>query len=300
MSDRLPPMTSLRAFEAVARHHSISAAAAELSVSQPAVSQQVRRLEDELGVQLTVRRSRGVELTPEGEVLATRLTDAFGEIRTAVSIAKRVRHSDRSVSVSLLATFAQRWLIHRLGSFKTLYPDVAVRVVAVNTLEELDRADTDVVIRCGERRSTGRRSERLMVNQFFPVASPALIAEQPIETAGDLRNHVLIRVESAPRHRDWPVWLTQAKAAQVEPRGWMATSSSSHAIEAAIAGLGVAIAHTPFVVDSIAAGHLIAPLKPAIDSREGDYFVDSPENAAPQIEAFHRWLVEQARGPSPL
>jgi len=288
-------MTSLRAFEAVARHRNVSAAAKELFVTQPAVSQQIRHLEANLGVALTVRLNRGVELTREGEVLAARLTRGFAEIRAGVEIARSVGRRDLSVSVALLATFAQRWLIHRLASFQESFPDIAIRLIAATSLEDLDNSDADILIRCGTPRAGGLVADRLIANQFFPVASPALLDTQPLATPQDLRNHILIRVEAEPRHMDWPVWFQNAQAANIQPRDWIAMSNSSHAIEAAIAGLGVAIAHTPFVSDSLATGRLVAPLQPMVDGDEGDYFVVAEKDRAPHVDIFRKWLLTEAR-----
>ena len=225
MDRHFPSMTSLRAFEAVARHRNVSAAAAELFVTQPAVSQQVRHLEASLGVALTVRLNRGIELTREGEVLAARLTRGFAEIRAGVEIARSVGRRDLSVSVALLATFAQRWLIHRLASFQQSFPDIAIRLIAATSLEDLDQTDADIIIRCGTPRAGGLVAERLIANQFFPVASPALLDARPLATPQDLRNHILIRVEAEPRHMDWPVWFQNAQAANIQPRDWIAMSN---------------------------------------------------------------------------
>lgn len=217
MVEHRPSLTSIRAFEAIARHKSISSAADELGVSQPAVSQQLRHLEGSLGCVLTTRRARGIELTREGEVLAARLTQAFAEIWAGIEIARRFDGRERSISVCLLPTFAQRWLVHRLVTFSERFPDIGVRLISADSIEDLDRIDADIVIRCGRHHGSGVRAEPLMANRYFPVASPKLIARHPIETPGDLRNHTLIRIEAEPRHLDWPRWFQEARSADICP-----------------------------------------------------------------------------------
>ena len=296
MVDHRPSLTSIRAFEAVARHKSISSAAEELCVSQPAVSQQLRHLEENLGCSLTIRRSRGIELTREGEVLAARLTRAFAELWAGIEIARRFDGRERSISVCMLAAFAQRWLIHRLVCFHERFPDIGVRLISAASTEELERTDVDVVIRCGRPHAGGVQAERLMANRFFPVANPDLVARRPIDVPADLSNHTLIRVEAEPRHLDWPRWYQEAGSADILPRHRMTVSSSNHAIEAAIAGLGVTIAHLPFVIDALASGTLVAPLQPHVESDEGDYFVVTDNQAAPHVDDFRQWLIAQACG----
>jgi LysR family glycine cleavage system transcriptional activator len=296
MVEHRPSLTSIRAFEAIARHKSISSAADELGVSQPAVSQQLRHLEGNLGCVLTIRRARGIELTREGEVLAARLTQAFAEIWAGIEIARRFDGRERSISVCLLPTFAQRWLVHRLVTFYERFPDIGVRLISADSIEDLDRVDADIVIRCGRPHGSGVRAEPLMANRYFPVASPKLIARHPIEMPGDLRNHTLIRIEAEPRHLDWPRWFQEARSADILPRRRVSVSNSSQAIEAAVAGLGVTIAHSPFVTDALASGALVAPLHPYVDSDDGDYFVVSDNQAPPHVDDFRQWLIAQADG----
>jgi LysR family glycine cleavage system transcriptional activator len=267
MSRRLPSLRALEAFEAAARHQSVTRAATELGVTQPAVTQQLRRLEAALGVTLLRRLPSGIALTAEGRAYAARLRHAFDELRAATEDLVPASRRTNAVSVSVLATFAQRWLIPRLGRF-----------------------------RVGDGRWPGRRCDYLMANEAFPVASPSLMQRRPLATAAALADHVLIRVEAEPRHTDWPRWLAAAGVAELEPRSWLGFANSAHALEAAVAGLGLAIGHTPFVADALASDRLLAPLPTRLGDLGACYLV-GPEDKAeiPRIARFREWLLAETR-----
>jgi LysR family transcriptional regulator, glycine cleavage system transcriptional activator len=288
MAARLPPLSALRAFEAVVRHGSVTRAAAELGVTQPAISQRLRQLEAFLERPLVRRDAGGIAITTEGQAYGARLERAFAEIRAAT---EAVRPGERALTVSVLATFAQRWLIPRLAGFQEAYPDIEVRLLATSRIADLWREDVDLSIRPGGGRWRGVRSDFLVANDLFPVASPALLERQPVREPQDLAAQVLIRVEAEPRDQDWPRWLAAAGVPQLQPRGWLPFASSSHAIEAAIAGLGVAIGHTPFVVDAVDAGRLVAPL-PCRIAEDGYFLVAARDNVeSRKVRHFRSWLI---------
>ncbi|MDX1433812.1 MAG: LysR substrate-binding domain-containing protein [Gammaproteobacteria bacterium] len=296
----LPPLRSLAAFAAVARHGSVSRAAEELAVTQPAVTQHLRRLETHFGLPLVRRTGARIELTAEGSAFAARLTGALREIELASeALAARAAGAGRGagLSVSVLATFAQRWLIPRLASFQEAHPELDVRLITASGTADLERGDVDVSVRMGDGRWPGCHAERLMASRVFPVASPALLAARPVARPRDLAAHVLIRVEATPRDADWPRWLAACGEAALTPHGWLGFSSSIHALEAAVAGLGIAIGHTPFVIDALAAGRLSAPFPAGLALDEGAWWVVSRRERAgfARVEAFRTWLLEQAR-----
>ncbi len=134
-----------------------------------------------------------------------------------------------------------------------------------------------------------------MANDLFPVASPALMGDRPLSEPGDLAGHVLLDVLTPPRAGDWSDWLAAAGVAGLEPTGRLQFESSSHALEAAVAGLGVAIGHRPFVIDDLARGRLVAPFAEAVQS-DGAYYVVSPldEAETPKVAAFRHWLLAEA------
>jgi LysR family glycine cleavage system transcriptional activator len=296
MRARLPAFSSLRAFEATARLGSVTRAAAELGVSQPAVSQQLRQLEAVLEGPLVRRAAGGVVLTAAGELYAARLRRAFDELQAATDEVLATGADARVLTLSLLATFAQRWLIPRLAGFQRAHPDLEVRLLTTSRLVDLAREDVDLSIRAGSGRWPGCRADFLIGNRIFPVASPALLARRPVQRPADLEGHVLLRVEAEPRERDWQRWLGAAGVPALEPRGWLTFASSSHALEAAIAGLGVAIGHTPFVIDGLATGRLVAPLSLEVGG-EGDYFLVAARAKAERrkITRFRDWLLAECR-----
>jgi LysR family glycine cleavage system transcriptional activator len=300
MRTRLPAFSSLRAFEATARLGSVTRAAVELGVSQPAVSQQLRQLEEVLDRPLLRRVAGGITLTAAGELYAARLRRAFAELQEATEELLATGADARVLTVSLLATFAQRWLIPRLAGFQRVHPELEVRLLTTSRLVDLTREDVDLSIRAGSGRWPGCRADFLIGNQIFPVASPALLARRAVRKPAELAGHVLLRVEAEPRDRDWQRWLAAAGVPALEPRGWLTFASSSHALEAAIAGLGIAIGHTPFVIDALASGRLVAPLALEVGG-EGDFFLVAARAKAEsrKIARFRTWLLAECKaGPA--
>jgi LysR family transcriptional regulator, glycine cleavage system transcriptional activator len=295
MPAALPPLKSLVAFEAVARHGSVTRAAAELGVTQPAVTQQLRRLEGFLGRPLVARVPAGIRLTPDGSAYAARLRHAFDEVKAATAELLPGAGPAPVVTVAVLATFAQRWLIPRLVGFQEAHPAIEIRLLTTSRLSELEREDVDLSIRDGHGRWPGFTAERLMANEAFPVASPALQQRRRLERPADLAGHVLIRVEAEPRAADWPRWLALAGVERLEPASWLTFANSAQGLEAAVAGLGVAIGHTGFVADALQAGRLTAPLEPRLTDLGACYLVaraDRPETA--RAAEFRKWLLAEA------
>ena len=295
MRHGLPPLRALQAFEATARHRSVTRAAEELGVSQPAVTQQLRRLEAFLDLTLVHRAPGGIQLSAAGRGYGARLRHAFNDLRAATEDLKPGRENSKVVTVSLLATLAQRWLIPRLGGFQDGEPEIEVRLVTTSRLADLERDDADLSIRVGAGRRAGFQADFLMANEIFPVASPVLLERRPVSQAEALAEQVLIRVDAEPRRQDWPHWLAAAGVAGLEPRSWLTFSNSSHALEAAVAGLGVAIGHTAFVADALARDTLRAPLFPRLDGDGAYYLVTSAQGTlSPSIASFRRWLIGEA------
>ncbi|WNK00442.1 LysR substrate-binding domain-containing protein [Thalassospiraceae bacterium LMO-JJ14] len=295
--DLPPSLRCLRAFEAVARHRNVTLAAKELGVSQPAVTQQLRLLERHLGTRLVRTDRRGVDLTATGAALATRLVRSFDDMRDALGDAAGLSGSAAPLTLALLATLAQRWLIPRLPSFQAAHPEIEVRLLTTSRLVDLQREDVDLAIRVGEGKWPGCRSDFLFENALFPVASPSLLERVPIGTPQDLARHVFISVDASPRHDDWPRWLTHAGLEGLKPQGRLTFASSAQALEAAAAGLGIAIAHTPFVESDLQTGRLVAPFDEQIIESESFYLV-APRAAAtlPRVAAFRAWLLDAGPG----
>lgn len=290
----LPPLPALRMFEAVARLGSVSLAAQDLGVTQPAVSQQLRQLEAALGLPLVRREGRGIALTSAGAAYATALTRAFSELRAAT---ERCLASAAGgvLTVALVPTLATRWLIPRLGAFHDAHPEIEVRLATAPSVATRPPDDVDVAIRVGRGRWPGCQADLLMPDDSFPVASPALLQGRPLRSVADLARHTLLHVEAVPRRQDWTRWLALAGEARLKPARQLAFGSSAQALDAACHGLGVAVGHRPFVADDIARGRLVAPFAEVVPGEGAYYLVARRDLAeAPKVRAFRRWLLQAA------
>jgi LysR family glycine cleavage system transcriptional activator len=288
-----PALASLRAFEAVARHLSMTRAAEELGVTQPAVTQRLHALERQLGVRLVRRDGRGLALTPDGETYAATLTRAFAQIDRATERVLAGRRAGR-LTVALLPPLATRWLIPRLAGFQARHPEIGVRLATQASPVAEPSADVDLAIRFGKGRWVGFSADFLMPDESFPALSPDLMRRRPLNRAGDLARHTLLEVATEPRVGDWPRWLAAAGCPRLEPAGRLSFPSSAQAIEAALAGLGVVLAHRPFVADDLAGGRLLAPLRPSVPG-DGAYWLAARRADAglPRVRAFRDWLLQQ-------
>ena len=293
----LPPLNALLALEAVMRLGSVSRAAVELRVSQPAISQRLRALDRHFGRKLIKRTSSGFTSEPDVEVFAARLRSGIDELRSAsAAFEGHSRKAENRLTVALLATFAQRWLIPRLLGFQQQYPHFDVQLMTTSLPGDLERRDADVSIRCGSGQWPGCKSEFLTSNRIFPVASPGYLGGRPIDEIADLREATCIRVDASPRDNDWPRWLGGVGDKAVAPRAWQSYSNSTHAMEAATAGLGVAMAHSPFVTDSLLSGRLVKLFAYECDDTDGDYYLvyKATTDVPRRIRQFCDWLIDNS------
>ena len=295
MSARLPSLNGLRAFEAAARHLSFTQAAAELNVTQTAISHQIRRLEEELGIRLFIRKNRALALTPKARDYLPGVRAAFNDLRLATDRLLR-KDDDHVLTVSTLASLAAKWLLPRLTAFQEAHPGIDVRITTSTALVDFKAGDVDAAIRYGRGNWQGLRADWLMADDFFPVCSPALLnGKRPLKCPEDLRDHVLLHTST--NGDDWQQWLTAA--------GLPSDISKPHGItfdlilmtvQAAIDGIGVAMGRTSYVQDDIAKGRLVVPFKIALPADAGFYLV-SPEGVAepPKLGAFRQWLIASAK-----
>lgn len=292
MANALPPLNGLRAFEASARHLSMTLAARELHVTPGAVSLQVKELEAVLGVPLFVRRPRSLELTPQGMAYFAAVRSAFRQIREATAdIAARARLS--VLTISCTPTFAAQWLMPRLARFEAQVPGIDVRISATSRIADFARDGIDVAIRHGSGRYVGLVSERLIDDELTPVCSPALLEKVGgLATPADLARVTLLHDEH--RH-DWRLWLQVAGASGVDASNGHVFSDSNGAIEAAKAGHGVALVRLPFVEHELAQGSLVAPFSQRIGS-DIAYHLVYPATALdrPHVAAFRTWIFAEA------
>jgi LysR family glycine cleavage system transcriptional activator len=166
---------------------------------------------------------------------------------------------------------------------------------------DLEWRDADVSIRCGSGHRQGCEGHFLVSNRILPVASPKCLEQFDLKTVADIRDAICIRVDAAPRQEDWARWLNSAGASDVTPRTWQSYANSTHALEAATAGLGIAMSHSPFVSDSLASGRLVRPFPLECDDADGDYYLVhgiSP-HPPPRIWRFRQWLLDEMERDSP-
>ncbi|MFZ5733690.1 MAG: transcriptional regulator GcvA [Pseudomonadota bacterium] len=292
---RLPSLNGLRAFEASARHLSFTLAAAELNVTQTAISHQIKRLEDEIGIKLFIRKNRTLALTPAARDYLPGVRAAFQDLRLATERLMR-KDDDKVLSVSTLASLAAKWLLPRLSGFQQLHPEIDVRLTTSTNLVDFIRDDIDVAIRYGRGNWPGLRADWLMADEAFPVCSPALMnGDKPLRTPEDLKHHVLLHNDN--NMEAWQVWLTAAGAdVDLSHNHKLTFDLVFMTVQAAIDGLGIAIVPRPFVQDDIASGRLVVPFNISPPSDMGFYFV-CPHNTAnaPKTKAFREWLVQSAK-----
>jgi len=293
---QVPSLNGLRAFEAAARHLSFKRAAAELNVTQAAISHQIRRLEDWFGQALFERRVRAVALTVVGVELLGPVSSALDGIDGAV--ARILRPDDqRQLTVSTIASFAAKWLVPRLVDFQRLHPEIEVRLTTSVGFADFAHDGVDIGIRYGVGKWPNVRAERLLQEDIFPVCSPALTrGPQALKTPADLANHTLLHVVQF--RDDWRVWLTAADQTALDAEKGPTFDLSLTAVQAAIDGMGVALGHRNLVDADLKSGRLVAPFDLNIPI-EAAYYVVAPAARwdDPKITAFRDWLaVEAAKG----
>jgi LysR family glycine cleavage system transcriptional activator len=292
MTGRLPSLNGLRAFEAAARHLSFTNAAAELNVTQTAISHQIRRLEQELGVRLFVRQNRALTLTAEARDYLPGVRAAFNDLRLATDRLLR-KDNDHVLTVSTLASLAAKWLLPRLSMFQEEHPGIDVRITTSTSLVDFKSGDVDAAIRYGRGQWPGLRADWLMADQLFPVCSPALVAgEKPLRCPEDLADRTLLH-SSGGYDDDWRLWLTAAGLPpNISRQPGLTFDLIFMTVQAAIDGIGVAMGRTSYVEADIAKGRLVVPFKIALPADAGFYLV-SPEARAesPKLSAFRQWLL---------
>lgn len=298
METHLPSLSSLRAFEAAARHVSVKFAAQELGVTSGAVSLQIRELEAALGVQLFNRQPRSVKLTSQGEAYFTTLRTAFRMMKEAT--AKIVAQSRLAVlTVSCTPTFAVQWLVPGLSRFEERHPEIDVRISASNRVADFARDGVDVAIRHGFGRYAGLISERIVADELVPIVSPALIhSGKLLETPADLQKFALLHDEH--RH-DWRLWLEATETSEVNAENGIVFTDCNGAIEAAKAGQGVALVRLSLVERELSEGSLLTPFPIGVAS-DFAYHLVYPNAVLerPAVAAFRNWLLSEISAKSQI
>jgi LysR family glycine cleavage system transcriptional activator len=297
MARRLPPLNALRAFEAAARHLSFTRAADELSVTQAAVSHQVKALEDWLGRPLFRRLNRAVELTEAGRRLLAPVTAGLDQIADGVARAAAGDGDGRVLTVSTLPSFAARWLILRLPRFHERHPGIDVRLHTDNALVDFERMGVDVAVRFGRGGWPRLAAERLVSVRVFPVCSPRLMeGPHPLRTPSDLRHHTLLHddFEVDGREIGWTEWLRVAGAGDVDASRGPWFTDSGMVMQLAAEGRGVALARTLLADDELRSGRLVRPFAQEIPMEHAYWIAAPPERMGrPKVRAFRDWLTAE-------
>jgi DNA-binding transcriptional LysR family regulator len=293
MAFRLPPLSSLRVFEAAARHSSFRKAADELNLTASAVSHGIQTLENWLGVELFYRESRGLRLTGAGEVYAPLVNQALSVLAKATEQLPG-RAATGTLSLSCAPTIANRILLPRLPRFVEQFPDIRLTIDTSHRLVDLTLDDFDVAIRPASTKKPAPNWTLLVTETLVPVCSPGL-KEQfgTAELAHLLSKAPLIHVTSVSA--DWSHWFRASGLEMPDSIDDGLRVDTIHmAFEAAIRGLGVALGRRPLVDDDIAAGRLIPLAKQAVPSGNGYWLVTSEtEFQKPEVKTFRRWLLSE-------
>jgi LysR family glycine cleavage system transcriptional activator len=284
-------MTSLRVFEAAARHLSFSRAARELNLTQTAVSHQIKNLEGLLGSKLFVREPGSLRLTDTAHDYLSAVRPLIMEISEATTRAMD-RKKEGALYLGCMASFALKLLIPN----RDKYPHIAIRFGTVVSTESMKRVDYDVSIRYGSGDWPGFESVKLSDEEIFPVCSPSLLKNgPPLRSPADLTKHTIIRTAFSYILRDdWPLWLEQANETNLEFSNEIVFDLLFPSVQAAIDGLGVAIGRTPMVLPDLASGALVEPFSIRLPSELGIYLVSPKERAQlPQVRLFQKWAVQR-------
>ncbi|NIR91690.1 MAG: transcriptional regulator GcvA [Gammaproteobacteria bacterium] len=302
MGRALPPLTALRAFDAAARHLSFARAAEELHVTPAAISQQVRALEDYLGVKLFRRLPRSVVITEAGQSGLIALREGLDKLAEAAELF-RTHDANATLVVSVVPTFAAKWLVPRLDRFQALHPEIEVRVDASNRLIDFEREDVDLGIRYGSGVYRGLVVHRLTsgTEVVFPVCSPQLLEGlHPLRRLDDLRWHTLIHTDWKGQEDTWPnwrVWLRAAGLTDIDASRGPRFNVGALAAQAAVEGQGVALCNEFLAAQDLAEGRLVKPFELGVKAATHfAHYLVYPEAAArrPKVAAFCEWVLRES------
>jgi LysR family glycine cleavage system transcriptional activator len=290
----LPSLNALLVFETAARHQSFTRAAVELGVTQTAVSHQVKALEEELGVPLFRRSPRRLALTAEGQAWAAELYRIFHRLREANTKLRSAVHRERPlVAVSIIPSFAARWLVPRLGRFLERHPDIDVRLSTSEQLVDFDLDPFDVGIRYGSGRYPGLVCQKLAHDAWVVVGAPALLAKSRLRSPADLARQTLLYDDDPDV---WSRWLQASGVRDFAGARRHEISDSGMLVEAAIRGQGIALARWALACDDLAGGRLalVFPKHRPLPTGHAYYLVGPRDSfrRAP-VAAFQQWLTTQ-------
>ena len=300
MHEAMPPLSSLRAFEAAARHLSFTQAAKELNVTAGALSHQIRGLEEFLGLRLFQRKTRSVALTEQGKSLYPGLQEGFGLIHNAVRGLRKFA-DDRVLVVSTSPGFTAKWLVPRLYRFAEAYPGIDLRISASISAASFANDDLDVAIRnlpLNSPRDPALTYEKLIDVGLVPVCAPKLMERMAgLDMATILAEIPLIHDDSLADCTNMPTWTNWLQAADIKgkemDRG-LRFNSADHALNAALGGAGLLLTHHILAYDDLRAGRLLAPFATKLPTERSYYFVSQKTKAAKdKIQILRHWLLQE-------
>lgn len=290
---RLPSLNALRAFEAAARHLSFKEAASELSVSQSAISHQVKALEEHLGLELFTRRTRGIELTQKGRLYYPILRGAFESIAEGTALVLE-RSTDAVLTLRVYSTFTSRWLLPRLASFQRAHSEIQVRLTTAQADVNFDQDDADAAIMIGHPNKANLHYDYLFEGELFPVASPDFIQRHgPYRDPRQLEARQLIQVY--PSANDWSAWLEGNQLPPLDLARGLQLESYDIALASAAQGMGIALGQQPYTERDLQSGALVEVFpgqRVKNPSRWYLVFRESKRNLE-KLAVFRDWLLRE-------
>jgi LysR family glycine cleavage system transcriptional activator len=283
-------LNGLRAVEAVGRHGNLSAAAEELGVTPGAISQQILKVEKQLGRAFFERTARGLEHTVLGAKALPHLTSGMRGLAAGAAMMREA--DDDRLILSVPPVFAAKWLVWRLGRFHDAHPDITVRVDATMKLVDMPTSDVDLCIRISNREWPGLKGTHLLRQRIFPVCSPAMA--QQLKSPHDIRRLTVVRDRLSMF--DWNLWFEEGEPRDADLRDGPTFSDASLCLDATIAGQGIFLAWDTVASDALAAGSLVAPFERKVATDFTYTLLERPGGSKGRaIKQFKAWLMDELR-----
>lgn len=292
MNRRIPPLNSLRSFEAAGRHLSFTRAAEELSVTQAAISHQVRSLEEHLGVLLFKRLPRKLVMTSAGYALLPEITESLDRIANAVQeVKQRESLQEQSLSIRVATSFATTWLSPRLKDFWQKHPEINLRMYQSHRPVDFEQSEIDIGLTYGTGDWQNVIIQPLIKLEFFPVCSPELLEGDSVDLASLLSAHKLLHDAD---YRFWKQWLSAAGIEGVNPYRGQVIDETNVVIRAAVDGQGIALGSEVFAGKYLKSGQLVR-LSDTLMTNEDAYYLVYPESHLQRepVQKFQKWILSQ-------
>lgn len=289
----LPSTAALQAFESAAFHGSITRAAKELHLTQGAVSRQIQALEEHLGIELFVRERQRIRLSPAGEHYLQHVRAAFDRLEGAAMELRTLRRGGGTLHLAILPTYGTRWLIPRFPSFAAQHPGVQVQFTTKLAAFDFATEDLDAAIHYGERHWPGATLERLMDEEIVVVCSASYQKQQRLKAPADLQRATLLQISTRPHA--WDDWLAGRQVTGIDGRRGPRFEHHTMVLQAAIAGLGVAVLPTFVADDELAAGRVVEAFAGTRTRSGKSYWLVVPERRTETaaLHAFRAWLLRE-------